>query len=450
MEALDATMLYVALPKITMSFGGKLFDGDWIIIGFLLAVALSMFVSSWLTSFFGVKRTFLLSQVAYILSSLACGLSGNMDQLIVFRILQGIFAGIVIPIGVDYWISLKRQENPNFVGNKLYLYEMFLALVIGPIYAGYIVDLIGWRALFLIKVPISVICLIASWFLLEKIQAEEKKSFHWRGYLLFSMALYFLIFSITEIGDLSTHYISSVIAFLAAIFSIVGFIRYELVHKNPIVNFHLFKDIKVSLGFALQSIVMMIFLGAIFILSIFLIGVLKFTIVETAWIVASLGIGVWCAVVIMKVIEKVVPEMLVIAVSLLILSTSMYLLTNVNRDTPKFWIAFIIFVEGVAAGMFRVANSNFVFRLPSVKDFLEDISRIFTFINQVMITIGVAVTVMIVELNLDLHHISTLSWATPESAKAAYNLVFYILSAVPIVGLILIGILGFKLNKAKK
>ena len=452
MEALDATMLYVALPKITMGFGGALLQGDWIIIGFLLAVALSMFVSSWIASFSGAKKTFLLAQLAYIFSSLSCSFSNNLDQLIVFRILQGTFAGIVIPIGIDYWLRLKKQEDPQFVGSKLYLYEMFLALIVGPIYAGYVVEFIGWRALFLIKLPVSVACFLASWFLLKKIKIEERKSFHWRGYLLFSLALFFMIFSITKIGHLSTNYLSIITTFLVAVFSIAGFIRYELIHKNPIVNFHLFKDLKVSIGFALQSIVVIVFMGAIFILSIFLIGALKFTIIETAWIVSSLGIGIWVAVFLMKAIEKILPEMFVITFSLLILSISMYLLTSVTIDTPKLWIASIIFIEGIAAGMFRTVNTNLIFHLPSVKNYLEDVSRVFTFINQIMITLGVAITVMIVELNLDLHNITTLSWATPESAKNAYNLVFYILAVLPIVGIFLVGITKFKLKstKAKK
>ncbi len=449
MEALDATMLYIALPKITMGFGGELLQGDWIIIGFLLAVALSMFASSWIASFAGVKRTFLLAQIIYIASSFACSFSNNLDQLIVFRILQGVFAGIIIPIGVDYWVKIKKQYDPYFVGNKLYLYEMFLALIIGPIYAGYVVEFIGWRALFLIKLPISIGCFFASWFLLKKIQVEKRNSFHWRGYLLFSLALYFLIFSITEIGDVTIHYLASIAAFLFAIFLIIGFIRYELVHKNPIMNFHLFKDLNVTLGFALQSIVMMVFMGAVFILSIFLIGALKFTIIETAWIISSLGIGVWSAVFLMKVIEKKVPEMLVIIASLLILAISMYLLIGVTREAPKLKIAFIIFLEGISAGMFRIANANFIFHLPSVKEFLGDISRIFTFINQIMITVGVAITVMIVESNLALHNITTLSWATPELAKAAYNQVFYILAALPLAGIFFIGLAKLKLSFTK-
>ena len=449
MEALDATMLYIALPKITLGFGGNLLQGDWIIIGFLLAVAISMFASSWITSFLKVKKTFLLAQLAYIASSFACSFSNNLDQLIVFRILQGVFAGIIIPIGVDYWVRIKKQSDTYFVGSKLYLYEMFLALTIGPIYAGYILEFIGWRALFLIKLPISIGCFFASCFLLKEIQTEERKGFHWRGYLLFSLALYFLIFSITEIGDISTHYFSSIIAFLVATFLIIGFIRYELIHKNPIVNLHLFKDFNVALGFTLQSIVMMVFMGAIFILSIFLIGALKFTIIETAWIISSLGIGVWISVFLMKMIEKKIPEMFVIIVSLLTLAISMYLLIGVTRETPKLRVAFIIFLEGIAAGSFRIANANFMFHLPSVKDFLVDIGRIFTFINQTMITVGVAITVMVVELNLALNNITTLSWATPELAKAAYNLVFYVLAVLPIVGIFLIGLTKLKLNFTK-
>jgi EmrB/QacA subfamily drug resistance transporter len=449
LEALDATMLYVILPKITLGFGGLLFQGDWIIIGFLLAVALAMFISPWIGSFFGVKKAFLYAQIGYILSSIACGFSNDLDQLIIFRILQGIFAGTIIPFAVNYWVSEKHVNQKEVLGCRIYFYEMFLALTLGPIYAGYVAEFISWKALFFIKVPVSIICFLISIFILQEQKIKEKKEFHWRGYLIFSLALYILIFSITEVGDLNSSYLISIFGFILAIFMIGMFIKYELTHSNPIMNFHLFKNSHFLLGIILQSITMIVFLGAIFVLSIFMIGALKFDIIYTCWIIASLGVGLWIAVLFKALIKELIPNMVLLIGSFLLLSLSMYLFTKVDRDLPKQYIALIVFLEGFAAGLARNCNTKLLFYQEKEKSSLDDISRIYIFINHVMTTIGVAITVMIVELNLVIHRIPSLSWATPEAAKKAYQLVFYILSSLPLAGILVILAMLHKINSTK-
>ena len=101
-DLLDASILNVALPNIAQAFGVSAPDAEWTIIGFLLALTIAIPVSSWLGEAQGVKKVFLLSQVTYTISSLACGLSLTLEQLILFRIIQG------------YWWITHSSGNDHF------------------------------------------------------------------------------------------------------------------------------------------------------------------------------------------------------------------------------------------------------------------------------------------------------------------------------------------------
>jgi EmrB/QacA subfamily drug resistance transporter len=434
-EALDATMLYVALPKITLSFEERLLEGDWIIISFLLMVAVFMMIGNRLADYFGYKKVFLTSQAVYILSSLACGFSQSLDQLIIYRIIQGIGAGIIIPIGISYWLAQIPAEKWPTRGSKLYLYEMIFALGLGPLYAGFVTEYLNWNMLFFIRIPFSILFFLISIFLLQDLNKKRGNSFDWKGFIIAALGLYVFLLSITFFSDTTVPLWVSIVLFIASVFLFIWFFKQESEMHHPVIRFSLFKNPQFSLAIFLQSMAMIVFLGAIFILSLFLIGALKFTIVETGFIISSLALGMLAAMLFIKLFYPKYREKPLIIGGLILVAFSMFAFTKVTSDTSKVWIAFLVFLEGLGAWLVRTTNVDVIFSTTS-ESYLEDASRVYTLTNQIMATLGVALTTTIVRFNLVLNKIPSLSWATPLIAKKAYHSTFIVLGVFPLLGLI--------------
>lgn len=441
-------MLFVVLPKITLSFEERLLQGDWVIIGFLLSASLSMMIGRYLGGLFGRKKVFVFSQCIYIASLVACGFANHLNQLIIFRIVQGFFAGIMIPLGISYWHSA-HEGHPQEKGDRLYLYEMIFALGLGPIYAGYVTQFVGWRWLFFIKAPFSILFLLASLALLPPTNPHKGKPFHWKAFIAGSIGFYLFLLGINLLGDLTVHWGISLFLIVLSGILFMYFFHFERTHAHPIIQFSLFKDLRFSLAIILQSCVMIVFLAAIFILSLFLIGALKFTIIQTGWVLSSLGLGMLAAMAIIKVLSSVVRARFLVGFGVLLVAFSMFSLTKVTIDTNIYRVAGLVFLEGLGAWLVRVMNAKVIFSsTPNPQ--LEDASKIYTLNNQMMATIGIALTTMILKINLVLKEIPSLSWATPEIAKQAYHSTFVVLSLFPLIGFVISFLLSFKVRDEEK
>ncbi|MFN4174508.1 MAG: MFS transporter, partial [Parachlamydiaceae bacterium] len=136
-DLLDASTLNVAIHSIAESFHIESIQAEWALIGFLLAMTLGIGLSSWLANRFGMKKVFILSQVFYLLSSIGCAFAFNIEALILFRIIQGLAAGMAIPLGMSS--LMKALPQAKWAKTSAYMNMVTLiAPALGPIFGAYV------------------------------------------------------------------------------------------------------------------------------------------------------------------------------------------------------------------------------------------------------------------------------------------------------------------------
>ena len=135
MTIIDGTMVNVALPTMAKDFGVPTTDIEWIAVGYLLTYAAVIPAAGWLGDRFGTKRVFTTALIAFVVTSLACGLSRNLDQLIVFRVLQGVGAGLVTPVGAAMLYRAYSMEDRAKAAIGV-LSVAVIAPAIGPMLGG--------------------------------------------------------------------------------------------------------------------------------------------------------------------------------------------------------------------------------------------------------------------------------------------------------------------------
>jgi len=160
MSILDTTIVNVALETLGRDLHATLSDIQWVLTGYMLSLGAVIPVTGWAARRFGSRNVYVVSLVVFTASSMLCGFAGSTNQLILFRVLQGIGGGMILPVGQ---MMMAHAAGPQRMGRIMGItaIPVMLAPIIGPTLGGLIVDNMSWRWIFFVNVPIGAIALVS-------------------------------------------------------------------------------------------------------------------------------------------------------------------------------------------------------------------------------------------------------------------------------------------------
>ncbi len=155
MTILDATIVNIAIPTLQVDLkAGSYADISWVVTGYMLAQGAVIPMAGWASDRFGTKRLYLVTIALFTLASMACGVAQNLPELVIFRVLQGLGGGMLMPIGMTI---IMRAVGPQNMGRVMGIFgiPMLLAPAVGPVLGGWFVQDFSWRLIFYVNVPIG-------------------------------------------------------------------------------------------------------------------------------------------------------------------------------------------------------------------------------------------------------------------------------------------------------
>ncbi|WP_174591364.1 MFS transporter [Methanocella conradii] len=241
MGVLDTNVVNIALPDITRSFGVDMAESQWVVTAYLLVNTSLLLIFGRLSEYTGKVRLFFAGIVIFTVSSLACGLSVGIYQLIFFRIIQGLGASIVYSINTAMLVQAfprnERGRALGFIGTIV-----AIGSIAGPILGGLITDSLGWQYIFFINVPVGVVLVAAALKYLRLSETPTKiKGMDWSGaaaLILTMSSLMLLLGSLADCNGITLEMWVYSAIFLA---SIAAFVYAEGQHPNPIIDLSAFK-----------------------------------------------------------------------------------------------------------------------------------------------------------------------------------------------------------------
>src|ERR687886_290333 len=225
MSILDTTIVNVALETLSRQLDASLNTIQWVSTGYMLALAVVIPLTGWMSERFGAKRVWMTSVALFGIGSALCGLAWSAESLIAFRVLQGFGGGMIMPIGM---ITLAQTAGPSRVGRVMSVIgvPMLLAPVLGPVLGGLIVTNLSWRWIFLVNLPIGLVGLMLAARLMPSARAIGRggegapSRLDWQGFLLLSPGLALVVFGLSEVsthGSVTVERLLPVVAGLALV-----------------------------------------------------------------------------------------------------------------------------------------------------------------------------------------------------------------------------------------
>jgi EmrB/QacA subfamily drug resistance transporter len=241
MSILDTTIVNVALETLGRDLHSSLVDIQWVITGYMLSLAAVIPITGWAARRFGAKPVYLLSLVLFTAGSALCGLAGSTTELIVFRVLQGVGGGMILPIGQ---LMMARAAGPERMGRVMGIVSVpaMLGPILGPTLGGLIVDNTSWRWIFYVNVPVGAVAFVLGLRLLPHGDREQTDPLDLRGLALMSIGLPLLTYGLAEIGATGGFDTTHVVAPLGGgVLLLAAFALHALRVRRPLLDLRLYR-----------------------------------------------------------------------------------------------------------------------------------------------------------------------------------------------------------------
>ena len=343
LEVIDTSIVNVALTDMQATLGATVSEIAWVVTGYAIANVVMIPLSAWLGDFFGKKTYFVFSMMGFTAASVLCGLSINLPMLVLARILQGFCGGGLLAKAQAILFETFPPAEQG-LAQSVFGVGVISGPAIGPTLGGYLTDTLGWRWIFFINLPVGIVAVIMAIVFLRpdsKQHGRSQQKVDWTGIVLLCIAVGSLQGFLEE-GEKENWFESGLIALLAfvAVIGLFLFIWRELSTKAPAVDLRVLRHKSLAAGSLYSGILGMGLYGALFAVPLFAQGVLRFSAMQTGFLLAP---GALASAIIMVLLGKIstkVDARILIALGACGTAAVMFSLANITPQTGTddlFW-----------------------------------------------------------------------------------------------------------------
>lgn len=390
-QVLDGTVVNVAIPTLADVFGVTDAEIDRAIIGYLVGLAVFIPTSGYLAGRFGARTVFLVSLSLFTVASALCGVSQSLPQLVVFRIFQGIGAGVMGPLGAAM-LYRAFPQNERAKAATAVISVAVIAPAVGPVLGGAIIEYLSWRWIFYVNLPIGIVAFVVGWLVVRDFKTEHVARFDAMGFVLAGVGLGATLYGITVARDLGWGSPVVLVTIGAGALSLIALPIYERRIDDPLLRFDLlrapiFRSIQV-LAFPTYAA----FVGLIFLLPVYLQSLRGFSALETGLATFPQALGVWfSSQLVGRVLYRRIGPRRLLLIGLTSGLVIGLLIAQSDLTTSLWTIRSLMFARGLGLGFAFIAIQTAVYAQTSVEDTAQATS-IFSANRQAAPAFGVAVT----------------------------------------------------------
>jgi DHA2 family multidrug resistance protein len=358
MQALDTTIANVALPHMQGSVSASQDEINWVLTSYIAAAAIMTPPTGFLASRFGLKRIFLISVAGFTLASMLCGLSQSIVEIVLFRILQGVFGAPLVPLSQSVLLGIYPKERQGFA-MALFGLGVMAGPILGPVLGGWLTENYSWRYVFYINLPIGALALVGMTFFLRESQRDANEKLDWFGFGTLSMTIVALQMLLDR-GEQKDWFGSGEIwieAIIAAS-ALYLFLVHTLTTDRPFVRLSLFRDRNFVAGTLFIAVVGLTYYASLALQPPYLQELMGYPVVTAGLVMGPRGIGTMAAMLLVGQLTGRVDTRLLLGVGVGLTAWAFYIMTGWTPDVSQTAIIVAGLVQGAGLGFLFVPLST--------------------------------------------------------------------------------------------
>ncbi len=418
MQILDTTIVNVALPYMQGSLAANPDQITWTLTSYLVASAIFMPLTGYLSDRLGEKRYLLISIVGFTIASALCGASSTLVEIVVFRLLQGAFGASLVPLAQAILTEIYPREQRT-KAMAIWGFGVMVAPILGPTLGGYLTDVANWRWTFYVNIPFGVLAVLLAWRVMPE-KPRKERLMDWLG--LFFIALFIANLQyVLDQGNNRDWYGAWDIR-IATLLSIGGFLAF-LVHslyqpKRMVFNMHIFKDRNFTLASILIAMMGLGMYGIMAVQPLMLETLLNYPVLLTGLVMAPRGISGMLGMLVMGKYGHLFDPRRTVIFGIILNIIGVYAYSRLPAMITPSYIVWPMLLQGFGVSLIFTALSALAFAtLPS--ELSVEGSGLFSLLRTLGSSIGISVTVSV------LTHQGQVSWNDLTGFINPYNPAFY-------------------------
>jgi DHA2 family multidrug resistance protein len=392
MQALDTTIANVALPYMQGTLSASQDQINWVLTSYIVAAAIMTAPVGWIANRFGRKRIFILCSGGFTVASVLCGLAQDINQMVLFRLLQGMCGAALVPLSqavmLDSYALHERAKAMSIWGMGV-----MMGPIMGPSLGAWLTETYSWHWVFFVNLPFGIFTVLGLLVFMDETRKNRDLRFDWFGFLALAVGIGSLQIALDRGEQLGWMESNEIIAEI--IVSIVGFyyfFAHSFTTSKPFIQFAIFKDKNFVGGCVFMAVMGLVLFSTMALSSPYLQNVIGYPIITAGLLLASRGCGTFVAMMLVGRMMRYIEARTLIVSGLSLTCLSLFYMTGWTDQTGVPEIVTLSIVQGFGFGLVFVPLSTVAF-LTLPNHLRTDGTSMLTLMRNVASSIGISVVI---------------------------------------------------------
>jgi len=420
MQTLDQTIANVALPHMQGGLAASRDQVTWVLTSYIIATAIMTAPVGWLASRFGKRNCILVAVAGFTLSSALCGMAQNLDQIVLFRVLQGAFGAALGPLSQTMMMDMFPPEQRGSVMG-IWGMGVMLGPILGPTLGGYLTDSFSWRWVFFINVPVGIACVFGLLAFYRDPGRDRTLTFDWLGFSLLALGLGALQLMLDR-GTGEDWFSSSeiVIEGVLALLGLYLFAVHMATTRKPFIRLEIFKDRNFTSATLLMFITGGMLVSSSALLAPFLQNLGGYPVTDAGLLMMPRGVGTMLAMSMVGRIAMRFDPRKVITMGAVVLLATTYDMSTWSPAVSAATIGWVGFIQGFGMGFIFVPMNLIAFATipPEIR---TDASAIMNLLRNIGAAVSVTMTTVVLTRTTHIVHAQVAESVDPFNRALGVN-----------------------------
>ncbi len=392
MQALDTTIANVALPYMQGTLSASQDQINWVLTSYIVAAAIMTAPVGWIANRFGRKRIFILCSGGFTIASVLCGLAQDINQMVLFRLLQGVFGAALVPLSqavmLDSYALHERAKAMSIWGMGV-----MMGPIMGPSLGAWLTETYSWHWVFFVNLPFGIFTVLGLLVFMDETRKDRELRFDWFGFAALAVGIGALQIALDRGEQLGWMESNEIIAeFIISIVGFYYFFAHSFTTSQPFIQFAIFKDKNFIGGCVFMAVMGLVLFSTMALSSPYLQNVIGYPIITAGLLLASRGCGTFVAMMLVGRMMRYIEARTLIISGLSITCLSLFYMTGWTDQTGVTEIVTISIVQGFGFGLVFVPLSTVAF-LTLPNHLRTDGTSMLTLMRNVASSIGISLVI---------------------------------------------------------